>query len=160
MQHTIIILVLINLFSSFVPVYSAYENRLQNISRLSFGIKASENTDPDVVVQNSANFNASGATLGIRQKKGGVFKLKVRVPKVRDKKVKVTVKIAEEFTAHVSVKNKIFVGKAGESKIVFFVKVKKSINNIIPVGSLIDIPITLTDLQNGAEEEFILEVRD
>jgi hypothetical protein len=129
-------------------------------SALEYHIKESTDTEASVEIQNSANFNAAAATLGIRQRPNGRFNLKVRVPKIKNKVVRVRVSIPEEFTPHIKVKNKVFRGKRGKNNIVFFLRVKKSINKLIPVGSLIDVPVTLTDLQNGAEEEFILEVRD
>lgn len=132
----------------------------QSSNALSFNLKEKESTGSEIVIQNSGNFDAASATLGIRQKPGGKFVLKVRVPKVNGKVVRVTVKIPDEFTPHVKVKNKIFKAKRKKNNIVFFMKIKKSINKLIPTGSLIDIPVTLTDLQNNAEEEFILEVRD
>lgn len=153
-KYTVSLMVLLSILAFASPVYS------QKQEGLGFAIKQSENEDPGIVIQNSANFDASAATLGIRQRPRGKFLLKVRVPKLPDKAVRVRVRVADEFAPHVKVKNKIFKGKRKKSNIVFFMKIKRSVNKLIPKGSLIDVPVIITDLQNNVEEEFILEVRD
>lgn len=120
-----------------------------------------EKSQSGIEILNSANFNAAGATLGIRQKPGGRFNLKVRVPKVRDRVVRVTVEVADEFKPFIKTpRRRVIRAKRRKKNISFFLRVKRSINNVIPTGSTIEVPITMTDLANGGQEEFVILVRN
>jgi hypothetical protein len=150
------LLLFINLFLSSSCASFKVKNSDENISRTNFDL-ASDGGD----TQFNGKFEASLATLGIRQKPNGKFVLVVRIPKIKTDSLRLRVEVVgEQFNGLVIAPKKIIKAKKNSSKIRFRLVVKKGINALIPEGSFVDVPINVIDLDSDFQDQFIIEVRD
>lgn len=152
----ICIVAFINLFWSSAQASSNIKNSEVHTTRTNFEI-----VDDGGDSQSGGKFNASLATLGIRQKPNGRFVLVVRIPKVKTDSLRLRVEVVgEQFNGLVIAPKKIIKAKKNSSKIRFRLVVKKGINALIPEGSFVDVPINVIDLDSDFQDQFIIEVRD
>ena len=150
------LLLFINLFLSSTQASLKVKDSEEYSPRTNFKIAADGGDS-----QSGGKFNASLATLGIRQKPNGRFVLVVRIPKTKTDSLRLRVEVVgEQFNGLVIAPKKIIKAKKNSGKIRFRIVVKKGINALIPEGSFVDVPINVIDLDSDFQDQFIIEVRD